>query len=514
MNIRRFGVLVVHGIGDQKQFQALEEVARNLFRALARNPSHRPHMQVLGGDQVARRSKEETWREAPVLLRWTTHGSEVVELSFREVFWADLDPEMSWRKWLRLAWWALSMPGVRVFGPGDGTEGSQEDNLSRHGLRRPRRLSGRELLQARLELFAIAWVLCPVFVFLSGMQRIVLRRVGLEFENFDRLLYDYLGDVMLYQDWLPMTDRVEGFGEKARVAIRRRMVRALTRAGSEVERGTLHGFYVFAHSLGTVAAFNGLMESSLALPNYLTEEEWNAVPAWLKTQASSDAPPGQLPARPPWLGPRDAIDRRRLLGGLRGFLTIGSPLDKFASLWPAIVPINEEPAQPAVPWLNVHDPQDLVAGRIDLFTNPGSPSPGGGLLAVDGFRLSNHAWTGSWGFPMAHTSYWTTGGDGNRLVDRLIDWLEDPQAGFVPPCGVMPVRVGRVLLWFSLIACLPIALFVASQLFAYGANWLLRALKVEAHVSLRGVVVFAFVLVLTLSLLRRLFERVYWGRQR
>jgi len=48
------------------------------------------------------------------------------------------------------------------------------------------------------------------------------------------------------------------------------------------------------------------------------------------------------PPFPSWRDKEYVLDRRELFKNLRGLLTHGSPLSKFAALWPAIVPLNDE----------------------------------------------------------------------------------------------------------------------------------------------------------------------------
>ena len=81
------------------------------------------------------------------------------------------------------------------------------------------------------------------------------------------------------------------------------------------------------------------------------------------------------PARPNWLENTDAINRSVLFERLEGFFTLGSPLDKFATLWPAIVPINKDiEALAGCDWINVHDRMDPVAAQLDRFGKEFSPS--------------------------------------------------------------------------------------------------------------------------------------------
>jgi hypothetical protein len=310
----------------------------------------------------------------------------------------------------------------------------------------PKGLSVLERLRVRASLFLVSLFFLFMLVTLN-VVRWLLNRVSLRIaflNNMHDLIYNYLGDVKLYQDWFPRSDeRIETVGEKSRVAIRRRMIRVLVQTANEVAAGRMDGYYVFAHSLGTVAAFNALMETDLALANYLTEAEWNDLPSSLKKKVTKALPKHPMPQRPPWLdqpkagGRHDAIDRKRLFQGLRGFLTLGSPLDKFASLWPAIVPVNSEAIGPARPWINVADVQDIVAGRLDKFPVC-KPAAGTGGLA-----LRNIDWAAEWSLATAHTSYWKVRRKTDRLMDCVVLWLEGGR--FQDPPNVMLPGLARLI---------------------------------------------------------------------
>ena len=174
------------------------------------------------------------------------------------------------------------------------------------------------------------------------------------------VIYNYLGDVKLYQDYFARTEPdLEVVGEKSRVAIRRRMVRAVIQMAKACRSGELDGYFIIAHSLGTVVAYNTLMDAEDILPNYLTHEEWTdaALQPFKKWVAPADecALP-QEPRRPPWLTLGEGLDRERLFEHLEGVFTIGSPLNKFAALWPAIVPMHKEPLRGrTILWVNVAD---------------------------------------------------------------------------------------------------------------------------------------------------------------
>ena len=288
-------------------------------------------------------------------------------------------------------------------------------------------------------------------------------------------------------------------------------MRALLDMAAQVRTGQLHGYYIFAHSLGTVVAFNGMMELSLTLPNYLTEEEWSALHPDFKQQAPSPAPANQMPRRPPWLGPQDAINRSRIFEGLRGFLTMGSPLDKFAALWPVIVPINAEAIPGDKPWINVADRQDIVAGSIDLFP-PCDPAPGVGGLQLINFNWADRLWPLS-----AHTYYWRVGKTNDRLINRIIAWLEGTQCQ-APGHRYSP-WLARPLFWFLI-------LFPSAFLLTFLA-WIVRAIFSEPFCTsilpvlcissfsflqaLGSLVGLAVLVVLVCSTVRRLWEEFYLG---
>lgn len=449
--MRKIGIIVVHGVGEQKRFEFLESIASNLYRALRSGPNKRehPHIQLRRGDQVPHLSEEESWREAPAIVSWQDENRDGLEVHFREVHWADLDMPYSWRNWIKLVSWCLGISGIKAYEKDSSASMQAPDTVS---------------CKDRMLLFGISLLF---FLMLISVDLIygLITRFGFRAQWLGKargLIYNYLGDVKLYQDWfIRKDDRLETLGEKSRVAIRRRMIRALAQTAHEINHDKLDEYYVWSHSLGTVVAFNGLMEPEIALPNYFTREEWEGeLCKGLKCQATEDAPKDQMPRRPSWLHERDAISREQLFAGLKGFLTMGSPLDKFAALWPAIVPANKQPIPGNKPWINVADVQDIVASSIDDF--PGCTGDNG-TNKVGGLRLQNFNWAGEWSLFTAHTSYWLkkkTKGDKKRLIDRLVPWLEggdfnEPDYKVLNPCAAMLMYwaslplLGLVLLWFS-----------------------------------------------------------------
>lgn len=445
----RIGILVIHGVGEQTQFEYLEAIAGNLFKALSQDPARKPQIQIRRGAQSQLHAPTESWRNVPAVVSWWSQETQRwIDAHFHEVTWADLDIPDTFLNWWRLVGWGLAMPGIKLV---DSTRTFQ---ARQQHVCLPVRLSVGRRLSVRIQLFGVSLLF---FLMLTSINMFswVLRRLSITFapiEHARGIIYDYLGDVKLYQDWAIRDDGLEALGEKSRAAIQRRAVRALASMAGEVQHKRLDSYYVFSHSLGTVVAFNALMELGITLPNYFSEEEWAALPIAMKIQAGYDSPVLQKPRRPYWLGKRDAIDRSVLFAGLKGLLTMGSPLNKFAAMWPAIVPVNREALAHPVPWVNVADRQDIVAGNnISLFRSCNGTS----TEEVAGLRLRNVPWADRLSIFTAHTSYWKadfmppnplgrvkgrlTGQHPQRLMNRLIPWLETGDGGrFEPPDDRMP----------------------------------------------------------------------------
>jgi len=501
--MRKIAVIVVHGIGEQKRFEFLESVATNIYKA-ARDLGRRDaHISVRHGEQVPRSSAEPSWRSAPVEVRWREDAGEEVLLSFREVHWADLDNRASFLRSLNLFGWVLGMSGARTY------RSSRVGAPTANGMCAPKPCSLRQALATRLALFvtSVAFLLLIATI---GSLYWILRRLSFEATFFRKvigLIYDYLGDVKLYQDWFSRNDdRAETVGEKSRVAIRRRMVSTLVETAVEVQSEDWDGYYVIGHSLGTVVSFNGLMETAASLPNYLNQEEWAALPADFKTVIRCEIPERQMPVRPPWLdtgypaGTHDAIPRQRLFGKLLGYVTLGSPLDKYAAIWPAIVPVNaEEMRDPPVPWINVADRQDIVAGSLDQYQGCD------GAATIGGLKLQNHSWTDQWIFALAHTSYWTAKAPGTRLAGRLVGLLGG--GGFVPPKDRVPAWVAGLIYRTSLVA---VVIFMAWAV-TTGVHFLDRWWATAAQLTIIDTLVIASAIVGIGTIGRMLFERYKFG---
>ena len=290
------------------------------------------------------------------------------------------------------------------------------------------------------------------------------------------VLYRYVGDVKLYQDrGRPGKGPLEDRGLPRRVAIRRRMVTTLV----TVACGNYDRWYVLGHSLGSVVAFNGLMETAHALPNYLSETALAGAQGFRKPDPNAN--PRDVkhmsPRRPVWIcDDRCTLDRKDLFSGLRGFVTYGSPLDKFAFLWPQIVNVNTDHRAFAegFEWINIFDHTDPVAGRLDAFK---------GAFGTNG-GPRNFAYKACWALLWSHKRYLKRGADPDSASRKLLAWIVDGKTKFtIPQCGwgshwyrskdPLLGIVLRMTMWLPLTVLLAVLLAVLALAIGFLPDWLL-----------------------------------------
>lgn len=378
-NVEKVGVLLVHGIGEQSQFEHLEAEVRNIVTALQKSTGETQTIQVVINSfpSAAFGAKQETWQDggrAPVMVEVYDH-EKVTEIYFHQVWWADLDePTTLWtdiRFWL----WGLSLWTI---------DGKFHSDLPGYGKRmeRPKNVRGQKNIGflGRLRLFWVALAIVLILPVLSLLNFVLRQLLAFKIPRPD-ILSQFLGDIKLLQQARRFgKGPLQDLGLPPRVTLRRRTIRGLV----EMALRPYDRWYILAHSQGTVLAFNGIMETAQSLPNYLTKDLWRRCKAKsLITKAHSsesltnEEKRNMLPFFPSWRDKEYILDRRRLFDKLRGLLTYGSPLSKFAALWPAIVPLNKDDSDvfhKDFQWLNVYDPTDPVAGETQPFQSDRSPS--------------------------------------------------------------------------------------------------------------------------------------------
>lgn len=466
----RVGVLFVHGIGEQGRFEHLEAEVRNLVSAWEERGA-RVRVQVNTSDDAAFAARQRTWQadDQPPIEVFVEDQGRRTRLDFHEVWWADLDEPTTLPAALRFWFWGLSLWNTRRY--------VDPHKPAYDAWMRPPAHWGDTHLgltrSTRLRLFALGIILLMTFFTFSLVNFLsewIFRRRPIPSD----ILVNYLGDVKLYQQaWRPGKGPLGTIGQPPRVALRKRMVRQMLRMSmADYDR-----WYILAHSQGTILAFNALMEPAERLPHYLTESQWQQMrPSLARRPPQAGSVPrdetpqdaatndsallqGLRPPRPEWLAADDAIDRARVFARLRGFLTYGSPLETFASLWPAIVSLNRDESvfAPDFEWINVVDPTDPVATEIRHFdpARGARPQPRNVLYRAQGWHLVSHIRYLSHQRQAPHL-----------LVHAVCSWLQTRSA-FVPSPpgtrhwpgarGVRWLHSGREATWLLWAAALALA---------------------------------------------------------
>jgi virulence-associated protein VagC len=379
----RVGVMLVHGIGEQCQFEHLEEVVRNITADLQADPYLRStQVSVKVSKDAAYGAKHQTWKGEGVstaTIEIIDILNKITQLEFKEVWWADIDEPNSIRAFVDFWLWGLSLWSKPPYD-------NLQAGLTENDMRLPGRASDEneksllpepnKSMQAwhRVYLFIVSFVMLLLLPLLWALGRALRSILGLDIRP--DILVEYLGDVKLYQqDKRAGKKMLTDLGEHPpRVSIRKRIISAYV----EMALQNYDRWYVLSHSLGTVPAFNGLMETQQSLPNYLEKELWAK---WreqrpdnfrsAKNSVSDENKENMLPQRPIWLKNDEIVDRSKLFSNLKGFVTYGSPLSKFAVLWPSIVPINRDLSvfRKDFEWINIFDPTDPVADFTRFFSS-------------------------------------------------------------------------------------------------------------------------------------------------
>ncbi len=450
------GVLFVHGIGEQGKFQDLESIIRNIATALQSDKSLKVRIIVNSSDSGAYGATQQVFladdeQPEPIIIEVTEgKNQQVTNIRFREVWWSDLDEPVNLKTQLAFWLWGLSLWSRKKYtDPKYGTTFKMYDPVN------PNSKTPQICLSDRLRFFFVSLVVLLIMPLLYVLSYILRSVFG--FNLRPDILIQYLGDVKLYQQ----EERVGkgsllDLGQPPRISIRRRMIKKLV----QMSLSNYDRWYVLSHSLGTLVAFNGLMETDLALPNYLNQQLWDKwqnfsqKKAKQEEQLTSEQIDNMVPSRPAWLNPNDIVDRSHLFRNLKGFLTYGSPLSKFAVFWPAIVPINKdtEVFSPEFEWINIYDPSDPVADQTKYFqfkTGVDRKQPREIAYKAESLHLVSHGeyltYNQKRKHPLAkNVADWLLSGDKFKAAPTSAGWP-------VPNSSLAQVYVFiRVLIWLLL----------------------------------------------------------------
>jgi hypothetical protein len=372
----RVGVILVHGIGEQRRFEHLDGQGRELIEALIKQPDREVTVAIDGGAASAFLAEQASWNSGPngpvhVFVKDTKTSEVTHEIHFHEIWWADINESYSMAKQFRLWLWGLSA-WLYPRGPNRPMRGQQQGDIILPVV--PGLTESDHKLRQRAQLFLVGVLFAVAALPLGFGLALWLRLVNARSPDFLRTVTNYVSGVKLFNQktrWGPSIfpvkdDFLDTLGDPPRVSVRRRVVRAY----AEMALANYDRWYIVAHSQGTVAAFNGLMEPPYAWPGYFDEAGWERLRrAGLGAFCGFPDPAGhQMPRRPVWSGPEEGARRDKIFERLHGIITLGSPIEKFAAIWPARVPICLLPAFSAKTfWLNFFDPLDPVSGRLTAY---------------------------------------------------------------------------------------------------------------------------------------------------
>ena len=422
--VQKVGVILVHGIGEQKRFEHLDEQLRGLLEVL-KHQHDDVTVEIPSAPAAANLAAQDTWRGGSASSLRIIIPSKQVEIHVHEVWWADINEPYSLIKQLRFWFWALS-----VWCFPSKLKSNRKLATSRMETIQPH---ANEVLSARLKIYWISTFFTGLSFTLGLFFWALKRLLDINPPTLMQTFTNYLSSIKLYNQQVRLglgvpgvpADFLDALGEPPRVSIRRRMVRAIADvAGAGYDR-----WYILAHSLGSIVAFNGIQEPAYAFPAYLDEERWQKLKADGMGGAANPAhfippPAGEAvsPQRPGWLKNDVVAFRAKIFKNFHGVLTYGCPLGKFSAIWPALIPFCAEPAfQKGTVWINAFDPLDPVSGPLKAldFKYPASVKP---RLECCPPR-SNLGYASSDVLLLAHVKYLTPHPDQIALVDLVADWI-------------------------------------------------------------------------------------------
>jgi pimeloyl-ACP methyl ester carboxylesterase len=432
-DVERVGLLVVHGVGEQERFATARAIARALGGTLGADPA-RPRFSLIErvGDADAKTAPQplpsDDRHQSPFEIRIQRDNLPDVHIHIYEVWWADLGAPATILEQVTFWLWGLGICGSKIDLISQAPKGPTRNPSNTDKLMVEPRFPPQEgqttgtplskILLIRFELFLASYL-----AFCTLLTWSLVKKIGGAWASRlgdETILTQYMGDVRIYTQSPAVGDgNLIDVGKPWRTTIRRRMIQETV---AMTERG-FDRWYIMGHSLGSVIAFNALQETEWTLPNYLDESHARRVRAatglGLWTTTPHVPPPVQdnqpnldimTPRRPVWLADRDGLSRKHLFVDFRGLVTYGSPLNKFATLWPRIVGLNKQQPHvfdPRADWVNIGDATDPVSGELSAFSAAPEAWPAGGPA---NFRTKASDW-----FLYSHIEYFKADGSTNFL---------------------------------------------------------------------------------------------------
>ena len=321
-------IVVVHGIGDQDRYATVRSAATRFAnsKALLSSGQERPVApQPLGYFHSEVRSITSV---RPLDDAARLQGTDLASIGFAEVYWADIPREAvnDGHTLEETKAWAYTVV-ARAKGLYDRAHRDPEQ----HRIVPPDFALAGEVLEEIIET-----------VYVLENLTFLAQKAGVLTLNLRKVLEDYVGDVQLVAEFRDYSTDIVGRFHRAMESVYAQQ----EKLGNREVR-----LHIVAHSEGTVVSFLGMLH------------------AMSQHRLSPADPPRQPEAKIEKLqGPRPFPS---WLSQVRGFMTIGSPIDKHLLLWPGLWE-NLEPKRcnahvPAgqIRWRNYYDYGDPVGFKLD-----------------------------------------------------------------------------------------------------------------------------------------------------
>ncbi|MYN64258.1 MAG: hypothetical protein F4X11_04420 [Acidobacteria bacterium] len=302
--MKQIGVILVHGIGNQRRYDFLKEFTSHFLDAVRQSAATtrlvinkvelaRPSARPETSSDVDGRRPAGSIHNLTSLFRPTTLVNDSPDRPFAvriyEAYWADEDRPYSRAEKLKYNLWLITLFWNPIFNLVSG----------KYKGRMPfRRFLRGELMT--LVVFPLYHLLEFLFLLLDATFRSANHRSS----RWNAAIYEYAGDVKLF-----VSQRIYFHNQTKRDAIRARFDEVLIKACLENEE-----IHVVGHSLGSAVALDGLTHHKMQ-PSKMAEDFL----AWL-----AHCHPEAVEVNP--------------LAKLKTFVTLGSPLDKLYFFWPSQKP--------------------------------------------------------------------------------------------------------------------------------------------------------------------------------
>jgi hypothetical protein len=405
-------LIAIHGIGDQVRCETIQTVAQQLCTYCG-IPSDMPLGRFNAGVGFKTGLIRKPGDDAPALSAFLLDSPQDPPLpagiGFAEIYWADI-PRGAAKDRYTLE---ESRKWIKTI------VGRLEARESARKCQRPARHTDYVLARTVLQ------ELCDTISILQNLLFFAHKAKLFDF-SLKNLLTDYLGDVQVVTDYPSIRVRIVGLFHDIMQRIHTRFPDA--------------ELFVIAHSEGTVIAFLGILRALSARSSTAARPYAGAQAGWIEQ--------------------------------LRGFMTIGSPIDKHLLLWPELWAqlknSNGWQAPHKIKWRNYYDFGDPVGFRLDrardwLRTNGWKGSFDFDRATAD-FGFTRYLFPGK-----AHNDYWHDDGVFGHFFQTVVQppepkWQKEAKTYSTP----------RTRAWAQLVS--PMMPFVlAGALLVFGAYLLYKS---------------------------------------